>query len=220
MPKKTAVTNFSFLVRSFLVCFIGSVLSLVAIQYLFQTAFPLVGYRLDTSWLEAVYSLRTPFLNNTMFFITLFGADFTILLGGIIVLLFQRIHRRRESFIFVGALVFGLVLNTFLKYLFHRLRPDIAPLIVEHSYSYPSTHAMNAFIFYGLLAYYIIVFTKKELLEIAIAVFSISMIILVGLSRVYLGVHYPTDVLAGYLAGFWVVGTVVYINKLLSRTHK
>jgi len=173
---------------------------------------------IDGVWLEMWYALRNPILSSVMFVITLFGADLTILLGAIVVFLFHRINKRRESIIFGNAVILGVLLNLFLKFMFARARPDGDTMVVMDSFSYPSGHAMNAFIFYGLLAYYLIVFTKRQLLEIIIAVCSISTIVLVGISRIYLGVHYPTDVLAGYLAGLWVVMTAVYVNRRLSHT--
>lgn len=199
-----------FLVTIISVAIVGSTLSLLVFWYLFKMVFPEWGHAVDTQLPQTIFNLRTPLLTNIMFLISLFGADFTLLLGAFAILLFQRIHRYQESIIFAGTLVFGFLLNTFLKFAFHRMRPEVFPLISMDSFSYPSGHAMNAFIFYGLLAYYLIVFTKRELLEITIAVSAISMIALIGISRVYLGVHYPTDVVAGYVAGLWVVMAAVY----------
>jgi undecaprenyl-diphosphatase len=127
--------------------------------------------------------------------------------------LFSRVRHKKESVFLVASVILGVILNNLLKTLFARIRPDISPLMDLHSYSYPSGHAMNAFIFYGLLAYYLIVFTKRKTLEVITAVVSIVTILLVGISRVYLGVHYPTDVIAGYIAGMCVVVTAIIVTS-------
>lgn len=179
-----------------------------------------MGY-LDSEWLQRWYTIRTPFLTDFMFVITLFGADLTIIFGTIATYFFKRAERKREAMIFGTAGLIGFILSITLKLLFARPRPEISMLVPMDSFSYPSGHSMNGFIFYGLLAYYLIAFTKRELLEVIVAVISVTMILLIGASRIYLGVHYPTDVLAGYVAGLCVVVAAIYINNLyLKRKEK
>lgn len=201
------------------VCLIILIISFVSylslLLFWHVSAIAILGFQyLDNTWMKDLYMIRSPFLTDFMFFITLFGADLTIILGTIITYFFKRMDRKRESIIFGTAGIIGFILTFVLKYIFARNRPDMSVLVVMDSFSYPSGHSMNAFIFYGLLAYYTIVFTKREVLEVAIAVISIGMIILIGISRVYLGVHYPTDVIAGYIGGLWVVIGAVWINSL------
>ncbi|NSL50649.1 phosphatase PAP2 family protein [Calidifontibacillus erzurumensis] len=104
--------------------------------------------------------------------------------------------------------LFGVrLLNRMLKVLFERPRPDIEKLVDVSGLSFPSGHAMNSLGFYGFIAYII----YQELRErtffawIVPVVFSV-IIFIIGLSRIYLGVHYPSDVLAGFLAGgAWIL---------------
>lgn len=215
MPKISALKKIK-LIPTLLALFVGSVSSYVfLLVFWYATSLDGLGFRyLDTVWLYDWYAMRTPFLTDCMFVITLFGADLTIILGTVISYFFKRMDKRREAVIFAVAGGFAVALNLVLKFIFMRARPDSSALIAMDSYSYPSGHAMNAFVFYGLLAYYIVVFTKRELLEVLTAVVCVAMIVLVGASRIYLGVHYPTDVIAGYIAGFCLVVTAVYINHL------
>ena len=72
---------------------------------------------------------------------------------------------------------------------------------------------MNSFIFYCLLAYFVYHFTKNRTLSIWASIAALGLILLIGLSRVYLGVHYPSDVIAGYIAGLFVFVTAIVLDK-------
>jgi membrane-associated phospholipid phosphatase len=198
-------------------CFLLSFTSIYVLMYLFENVFISFAQTLDFQLTRTMYLLRTPSLTTLMFVITSFGADVTVVGVFIIAAIFSLRRRKKEAILFSLSVFVGLLMNFVLKDFFQRLRPDMNPLLELDSYSYPSGHAMNGFVFYGLLAFYLIRFTKKSLLEISIAVVSAVLVILIGLSRIYLGVHYPTDVLAGYMAGFWVVVAVIEIDRLLIR---
>ncbi len=95
-----------------------------------------------------------------------------------------------------------ILLNEVLKYLFHRSRPALAhPLVKLESYSFPSGHAVSATVFYGFLAILLCSSVPSKVRRVAIRVAAIALILAVGFSRVYLGVHYPTDVLGGMFEG-------------------
>ena len=105
-----------------------------------------------------------------------------------------------------------------MKLFFQRVRPPdplIAPL---QNFSFPSGHATSAFIFYGLLAYLIwktdLNRTYKYLIATVLIIFSL----LIGFSRVYLRVHYPSDVVAGFCIGFsWLVVTISLFTRLKKK---
>jgi membrane-associated phospholipid phosphatase len=93
------------------------------------------------------------------------------------------------------------LLNTLLKAIFQRPRPEFeAPLLVERYWSFPSGHAMMSLAIYGMLAYLLLVFLEPHLARIGIALL-VTLVLLIGFSRLYLGVHYFSDVIAGYTAG-------------------
>lgn len=99
-------------------------------------------------------------------------------------------------------------MNDFFKNLFTRTRPDyIEHLVEESTYSFPSGHAMGMTIILGSLAFVIYRLISKRLFFKYLAIFyCLATAIIVGLSRIYLGVHYPSDVLAGFsLGGAWVL---------------
>src|SRR5260370_36869525 len=94
----------------------------------------------------------------------------------------------------------ALVLDLALKYAFHRPRPVPFFGAAPHSWSFPSGHSLFSFCIYGVLAGLFIARVKSWPLKIAIWCAAAALIGMIGLSRIYLGVHYPSDVLAGYLA--------------------
>lgn len=104
----------------------------------------------------------------------------------------------------------------FLKQIIQRPRPDIMPSVVETSYSFPSGHAMNSSVFYLTIAFYTYHFTRKKKLSLVVTGGAIVLLLLIGFSRVYLGVHYPSDVVAGYVVGVWWLTTAILISKSVS----
>ena len=107
------------------------------------------------------------------------------------------------------------VANLVLKLLFHRDRPSLwHPSVVETSFSFPSGHAMLS----AALILSIIFIVWKTRLRLASIVIGSILILLIGTSRLYLGVHYPSDVAAGWCASLaWIVVVVAVINQLAHR---
>ena len=122
-----------------------------------------------------------------------------IMIGfGIVIVIFLLLNRRwREAALFTFIVGGAGVINTVLKNIFQRVRPQFYPLITERDYSFPSGHAMDSFVFYLALSYLLFHVTKNRRLSIAITILSIFLIGLIGVSRIYLGVHYSSDVLEG-----------------------
>lgn len=170
----------------------------------------------DQSISNYVFSLRTPMLTTVMTAVSnITDTPAGLILSSSIVLLLIKKHKK-ESLIFSLAIIIGCVLSYLLKIYFRIPRPDIAPLETLSDFTYPSGHAMNNLVLYGLLTFYVFHFTKNKPLSIFIGITFTLWILLIGLSRVYLGVHYPSDVLAGYFVGSWWLVTVLLIDKTLS----
>jgi undecaprenyl-diphosphatase len=199
-------------------CLLGTLfclLSLVLLFFFTTQTFQRSFSDLDTSFSQFVYEVRSPGLTWFLKIITSFGASVTIVVATLVSIILLMKKHRKEAILFCVALIIGSFLNSGLKTWTHRTRPAGVPLVVETSYSFPSGHAMNAFIFYGLLAYFSYHFSRSKRFSVSITFFCTLMILMIGFSRVYLGVHYLTDVIAGYLAGFWWFMTVLLVQHLL-----
>ena len=134
----------------------------------------------------------------------------------LIYLLFQNWKRALE----IAAIGFGgFVVNYLMKLSFHRLRPP-NPLIDKlENFSFPSGHATSAFIFYGLLTYLVWKTRIPKFYKFIIGTMLILFSLLIGFSRIYLRVHYLSDVLAGICIGFaWLILTVWLFEKLKKKS--
>ena len=106
-----------------------------------------------------------------------------------------------------------------LKNIFDIERPDINQLIEPGGFGYPSGHAMNAAVFFGMCTILMLRYVGNKPLKIAFTAFAILAALAVGLSRIYLGVHTATDVIGGYLAGSTVICAAILIENRL-KTHR
>jgi len=105
-----------------------------------------------------------------------------------------------------------------LKVSFARARPiPFFDTLLPDSYSFPSGHALYAACFYGVLAWLVAARIRDRSLKILIWVLAVMIALLIGLSRIYLGVHYPSDVIAGYAAAIVWVLTVIWADLLLKK---
>jgi len=197
--------------------FVGLLLSVLSFIFFLEITEKVLATsgNFDTGISEFIYSIRTPTLTTFFKAITLFGNEIILLAGTLAFILLNWKKHKREAIVFAVVLLMTLGINVLLKELVHRPRPTIDPLFDMHTYSFPSGHAMNSFVFYGLLFRFIYHFTHKSELGFILAFCSIIMIFLVGFSRVYLGVHYMSDVVAGFIGGFWIVITAILIERTL-----
>lgn len=120
--------------------------------------------------------------------------------------------RERTAVVIVVASASGQLLNELLKELFARPRPDIVPHLREvASLSFPSGHAMQSAIIYLTLGAMLMRIAERRLTKIYCMTIAVLVTFLIGASRVFLGVHYPSDVLGGWMVGFawacicWIV---------------
>jgi membrane-associated phospholipid phosphatase len=156
---------------------------------------------MDTAVGNFFFALRTPARTAFFTIITDLGNAQTIgVLFAIVtaVPLYKRNYR--QLFALVAATGIAEAVTYVLKIIVHRARPMNA-LMAETDYSFPSGHATIAVAFYGFMALLLIKKSISKNVKVAIAVVAGLLILLIGISRLYLGVHYFTDVVAGYIVG-------------------
>ncbi len=129
---------------------------------------------------------------------------------------------RRAALLVLLTMAGAGILDTLLKHLYGRARPlplfDFYPS--PHSYSFPSGHALFATCFFGGVAVLTSHRFRHPVTQVAVWVVAVLAIALIGISRIYLGVHYPTDVLGGLAAGTVWVGTVALGDRLAERRRR
>ncbi|PWW30143.1 undecaprenyl-diphosphatase [Cytobacillus oceanisediminis] len=156
----------------------------------------------DERVIDYVQAFISPRLTEFMQVITFLGSvkwlAFAVIIAGVLLFIFKK--RSLAIFMVISSGV-GALFNILLKWIFKRERPDIRPLIEEQGFSFPSGHSMGSFIFYGSLAYMIVHLAKKRRWKTAWVLLLGFFIVSIGLSRIYLGVHFPSDVIAGFAAG-------------------
>jgi len=152
----------------------------------------------------------SPLLTNIMVGISSIGEWFIYLPIGLLFLIIPK-SRLKIGVPVTLAVCASAALNIVLKHIFAVERPDINRLITETGYGFPSGHAMNGTVFIGLCVYLFIGYIYKRPLKIAAVSISTIFMLLMGLSRIYLGVHTLTDILGGYLAGLIVLIIAILI---------
>jgi len=173
----------------------------------------------DDTVLQWLHSRNTPLGIRIMDTWTILGTGvFTAILGiGIAVLL----SHKRQWAMFKGwtaAFVGGPMIENILKWSIRRPRPEFAgPFLHHFSYSFPSGHALNSTAVYGMLTYIVLrIWTPRRAAKIGIVVFSILLVMGIGFSRLYLGVHYLSDVLGGFSVGIvWLATCIVFTERSL-----
>jgi undecaprenyl-diphosphatase len=167
------------------------------------------GFTWDLSLMLALHGLSQPWLDTVFVMITQTGGGLVGLFLLVTAVYLWRRQQQQTAVLFMAACSGAMALNSLLKLLFARPRPDVfPPFYVVTNYSFPSGHTMLAVMFYGLLAIWL--WHNKKF---GWAIFSGFWILLVALSRVYLGVHYPSDVLASLAVGILFLVIIVTIYK-------
>lgn len=167
-----------------------------------------IGYTLISIFL--ITDFATPIAK----FITNFGGP--IFLSTICIILFIIIKNKKIGLSIIMNIAIIAILNQVLKRILQRPRPTEFRIIEETGYSFPSGHSMVSMAFYGYLIYLIYKYIKNKYVKyISIVLLSI-LICSIGISRIYLGVHYTSDVLGGFLISVsYLIIYIMFTNKLL-----
>ena len=158
----------------------------------------------------------TGFMKGVTYFAS---ATFLQIAYGALMLIYLLFKNWKRALEIAAIGIGGFVVNYLMKLSFHRLRPP-NPLIDKlENFSFPSGHATSAFIFYGLLTYLVWKTRIPKLYKFIIGTMLILFSLLIGFSRIYLRVHYLSDVLAGICIGFaWLILTVWLFEKLKKKS--
>lgn len=156
--------------------------------------------------------------SKTNFFITItnFGSSrgITILVVGMLIILAFKKYWLDALWLLVNSALIAGAGNYLIKFAFSRPRPSVEHLVTETHYSFPSGHAMGSLLFYGTIILLLPRLVEHNALRLSLQIALGVFIFLIGLSRVYLGVHYPTDILGGFLLGAaWLLGTYPTFEK-------
>lgn len=177
----------------------------------------------DKKIISFVQGLETPALTSMMKFFTFIGGGLPVVVVTLIIMyfLYKVLHHRGELILFIGVVIGSVILNETLKLIFHRARPMLHRVIDANGFSFPSGHSMAAFSLYGVVAFLLWRHISTSLGRGMLIVISIIMTIAIGVSRIYLGVHYPSDVLGGFLAsGSWLAISIWYYQRYQEKQYK
>jgi len=177
--------------------------------------------RFDLFVRMGIHQHATPRLTRLMFGFSFMGSVATIsvlCLGILSVFLYFRLVRLAAL---LAITMLGMAsLDLLLKSAFHRPRPVPFFGPAPSSYSFPSGHAFGALCFYGVLAAIFATRAHKKAAKWCIWTVAVILIGMIGLSRIYLGVHYPSDIIAGYCAGAVWVGAIGFLDKIYMDRRK
>jgi membrane-associated phospholipid phosphatase len=168
------------------------------------------------TWLHA---RATPAWTSVMSIISDFGAPLTdIVIASLAALVLLWKHARSWLLALVLAVAGGALLNIIIKHLIRRDRPIFEdPIQTLTSYSFPSGHAMGSTLLYGMLAAIVIAHVRDRRLRVLAVAGAASLVAMICFSRIYLGVHYLSDVVAGFLAGLVWLGACLAAVAALYR---
>ena len=173
----------------------------------------IIGYRIISTF------LISDFITPIAKFITNFGgAIFLIVLT---IILFILVKNKKIGLSILSNLVIVTILNQLLKRILQRPRPTEFRIVEETGYSFPSGHSMVSLAFYGYLIYLIYKYINNKHLKRTLIIILSVLICIIGVSRIYLGVHYTSDVLGGFLISFaYLIIYIELVNKFVLEKNK
>ncbi|MFS0575655.1 phosphatase PAP2 family protein [Sporosarcina sp. 179-K 3D1 HS] len=197
--------------RDFSTRFIWAFVSCILLGGLFAYLATAISYNaishFDNPIIAAIQGMEQPWLTTWAKLLEKIGSGSVVMPITIILSVFLGFLKRRETAILILTAVIGSgALNRILKMIFVRERPTIHRLSDIGGYSFPSGHAMLAMSLYGVLAYVLWRSIKTSAGRVLLLLVAVFMILVIGASRIYLGVHYPSDVLGGLsISAIWLI---------------
>ncbi len=174
---------------------------------------------LDSAFYRLLMQIKCESVTNALKIVTILGNTRFIILLNIIAIIIYFLLKNKKIFLITIHSILSPIVNNILKYLFKRPRPDeTLRLITESNYSFPSGHAMISVFFYFTL---IILINRSNIRHRkAFITVLLLIILLIGISRVYLGVHYISDVVGGYLIALSIIIILEMSDKIESTNNR
>ncbi len=174
---------------------------------------------IDEAIATSIYSLEAPALTEVMKAFSFVGSVVPVVIISFIFLFIFYMRYRSLSgiFVFLFASIASVSLNVILKNYFQRERPSLINLITETGFSFPSGHSMASLSLYGAITYIFWTHLKNEKNRLILLIGTSVMILCIGFSRIYLGVHYPSDVVGGYLLSGALLSLIVSGHRYYER---
>ncbi len=198
----------------FIIVFMILLGTLIGITESIVNSLPIV--KVDENFANFLYHLRTPFLAQVFYNITHIADQITVIILGAGALIYLFLKKEIAYLYALILIFFGTEASVYLiKIIINRPRPivDIA-YYIETSQSFPSGHATIAMAFFGFVTYYLIHHSAMRNKRSIILVLGTLLVILIGFSRLYLGVHFLSDVLGGFLiGGLWLVVGITFRER-------
>jgi undecaprenyl-diphosphatase len=191
--------------------------SLLSLAYLIRKVIVLHNTGFD----EAVFAFLKPYVSETnnrlMLFFTFFGTHKFLIPANLCLIAYFLFIRKHKWYSIkvpaIGLSSLGLMFG--LKHFFGRPRPDVPLLFKADGLSFPSGHALFSITFYGLLVYLLYHALKNRGVRWTVISMLVILMLIIGFSRVYLRVHYASDVIAGFCVGFmWLVFAIWLLNRM------
>ena len=170
----------------------------------------------------AIHQLASPTLTIIMRGFSFVGSTIALTIGTIIVVVrFAMKNLGREAKLFAITMIGAALMNITLKLTFKRARPEpFFNLSLPETYSFPSGHSLTSAVFFGALAAILTARIKSKRTRTAIWIVSTLMFLTIGFSRIYLGVHHTTDVIAGFAAALIWILVVRFVEIQLQRRRR
>ena len=168
---------------------------------------------------DFVHQFASPTVTATMRGISFIGSTLFLSTASIVMFIwFMSRHWRRDAWLFGLTMIGAGILNTTLKLTFGRPRPvPFFNLLAPESFSFPSGHSLASFCFFGALATILSARINNRKIHLTVWTVAAVIVFLIGLSRIYLGVHYTTDVIAGFTAALIWVSVVRFVENRITR---
>ena len=180
--------------------------------------------RIDQLFIDFTSFIQSDGLDCLFSLITELGSVWFLTVGSIIVgviLLFYKDNRIWRFLYFAVTMIGIFILTTGLKNLFERERPNILEQYDGTGFSFPSGHSTSPIVFYGFIIYLIIRSRFHLSIKWMVGIVLILLILLIGFSRIYLGVHYASDVIGGFTIGFtWLMASIVILELIIRWKNK